>query len=65
MYVAEDAIIVRDQRLVDASNIMVGDTLQAVVTGENKLAVGNIVSDQSTGSLEAFRGKLVHPSNLR
>lgn len=58
LYVAEDAIIVRDNRLVESHNIMVGDVLQAVVTGENKLAVGNISSDLTTGSIEVFRGRI-------
>ncbi len=58
IYIAEDAIIVRDKRLVDGNSIMVGDTLQAVVTGENKLAVGNIMSEKTTGSLEVFRGRI-------
>lgn len=58
IYVAEDAIIVRDNRLVSANNIMVGDYLQAVVTGENKLAVARIVNDQTTGSLQVYRGRI-------
>lgn len=58
IYIAEDAIVVRDKRLVDGNSIMVGDTLQAVVTGENKLAVGNIMSEKTTGSLEVFRGRI-------
>ena len=37
---------------------MVGDVLQAVVTGENKLAVGNITSDTTTESLEVYRGRI-------
>ncbi|MBU3804294.1 MAG: hypothetical protein H9872_06030 [Candidatus Cellulosilyticum pullistercoris] len=58
IYVDEDAIIVRDQRLVSANNIMVGDYLQAVVTGENKLAVARIVNNQTTGSLQIYRGRI-------
>ncbi|WP_054743414.1 hypothetical protein [Cellulosilyticum ruminicola] len=58
LYVAEDAIIVRDNKLVESHNIMVGDVLQAVVTGENKLAVGKISSDVTTASLEVFRGRI-------
>ena len=58
IYIAEDAIVVRDKRLVDGNSIMVGDTLQAVVTGENKLAIGNILSEKTTGSLEVFRGRI-------
>ena len=58
LYVAEDAIIVRDKKLVESHNIMVGDVLQAVVTGENKLAVGKISSDTTTASLEVFRGRI-------
>lgn len=58
IYIAEDAIVVRDKRLVGGSSIMVGDMLQAVVTGEHKLAVGNLVSERTTGSLEVFRGRI-------
>lgn len=58
IYVDEDAIIVRDNRLVSANNIMVGDKLQAVITGENKLAVARIVNDQTTGSLQVYRGRI-------
>lgn len=58
LHIAEDSIIVRDKRLVGATNIMVGDRLQAVVTGENKLAVGYITSDQTTGSLQVYRGRI-------
>lgn len=58
IYISEDAIIVRENRLVGTNNIMVGDTLQAVVTGENKLAVGRIVNDQTTGSLQVYRGRV-------
>ncbi len=58
LYVAEDAIIVRDNKLVESHNIMVGDVLQAVVTGENKLAVAQISSDLTTASLEVFRGRI-------
>lgn len=58
LHIAEDAIIVRDKRLVGATNIMVGDRLQAVVTGENKLAVGYITSDHTTGSLQVYRGRI-------
>ncbi|MGL5727205.1 MAG: hypothetical protein ACRCYD_05055, partial [Plesiomonas sp.] len=58
LFVAEDAIIVRDKRLVGTAGIMVGDTVQAVVTGENKLAVANIQDTQSTGALQIFRGRI-------
>lgn len=58
LYVAEDAIIVRDNKLVESHNIMVGDVLQAVVTGENKLAVAQISSDVTTASLEVYRGRI-------
>jgi hypothetical protein len=58
VYVAKDAIIVRDKRLIEAHSIMVGDAMQAVVTGENKLAIANITSDITTGSIEVFRGRI-------
>ncbi len=58
IYIAEDAIIVRDKRLVDGNSIMVGDNIQAVVTGENKLAVGNIVNKEKSSALEVYRGRI-------
>lgn len=58
LYVAEDAIIVRNNRLVDANSIMVGDKIQAVVSGENKLAVANVSNGITTGSLQIFRGRI-------
>ena len=58
IYVAKDAIIVRDKRLIESQNIMVGDAMQAVITGENKLAVANITTNITTGSLEVFRGRI-------
>lgn len=55
----EDAIVVRDNRLVGGNNIMVGDTLQAVVTANNELAVGKLTSNQtSTGTLQVYRGRI-------
>ena len=58
VYIAKDAIIVRDKRLIESHNIMVGDVMQAVITGENKLAIANITSDLTTGSLQIFRGRI-------
>ena len=38
---------------------MVGDTLQAVLTGENKLAVGRVTSTPTeTGTLQVYRGRI-------
>lgn len=57
--VGEDSIVVRDNRLVGASDILVGDSLQAVITGGNNLAVGRITSNQtSTGTLQVYRGRI-------
>lgn len=56
--IGEDSIIVRDNRLVGANSIMVGDKLQAVVSGENQLAVGKVVNDQAVGSLQVYRGRV-------
>ena len=58
LYIDEDAIIVRDKRLVSSNHLMVGDALQAVVTGENKLAIGRVVNQQATGSLQVYRGRI-------
>lgn len=58
LVLATDSMIVRDKRLVEAHSIMVGDMLQAVVSGENRLIVGNISPDLSTGSMEIFRGRI-------
>lgn len=56
--IAKDAIIVRDKRLIESHNIMVGDAIQAVITGENKLAVANVTTDTTTGSIQVFRGRI-------
>ncbi len=58
IYIAKDAIIVRDKRLIEPHNIMVGDVMQAVITGENKLAAAQITSAMTTGSLEILRGRI-------
>lgn len=58
LYLAKDAILVRDNRLIEPHNIMVGDAIQAVVTGDNKVAVANILSDITTGDLQVFRGRI-------
>ena len=56
---SEDSIVVRDNRLVGTSNIMVGDTLQAVVAQNNQLAVGKVTSSQTaTESLQVYRGRI-------
>lgn len=64
VYIAKDAIIVRDKRLIESHGIMVGDVMQAVITGENKLAVANITTDLTTGSLEIFRGRIKKVKDL-
>lgn len=57
--IGEDSIIVRDNRLVGAGNIMVGDTLQAVLTEGNQLAVGKVSSTQTAaGTLQVYRGRI-------
>lgn len=56
--VSEDAILERNNRLVTISDIMVGDILQATVTGENKLAVGRVLNNQLSGNLEVYRGRI-------
>ncbi|MBE6023261.1 MAG: hypothetical protein E7231_08520 [Cellulosilyticum sp.] len=55
----EDSIVVRDNRLVGAGQIMVGDTLQAVLTDNNQLAVGRVSSTQTQkGTLQVYRGRV-------
>lgn len=55
----QDSIVVRDNRLVNGGNIMVGDTLQAVLTDNNQLALGRITSSPiSIGSLQVYRGRI-------
>ena len=55
----EDSIVVRDNRLVGGANIMVGDTLQAVVSGNNNLAVGRITTTQTSAeTLQVYRGRI-------
>lgn len=57
--IGEDSIVIRDNRLVGATNINVGDTLQAVITGDNKLALGRVTSNQvSAGNLQVYRGRI-------
>lgn len=58
IYLSDDAIIVRDNRLVGPASIMVGDRIQATITGENKLAVANIMQGVAEGSLEIYRGRI-------
>lgn len=54
-----DSIVVRDNRLVGASNIMVGDTIQAVVSSDNNLAVGRVTSTPTAkGTLQVYRGRI-------
>lgn len=54
-----DSIIVRDNRLVGANSIMVGDTLQAVVAGNSQIAVGRISTEPiSQGELGIYRGRI-------
>ncbi|MGL5675478.1 MAG: hypothetical protein ACRDDX_03610, partial [Cellulosilyticaceae bacterium] len=55
---ADDTILVRDNRLVGPAAVMVGDTIQPVITGENKLAVGRILDNVPMGTLEVFRGRV-------
>lgn len=58
LYIADDAIIVREDRLVGPASIMVGDTIQPVITGENKLAAARVMDTEVTGTLEVFRGRV-------
>ncbi len=56
--VGADAIVVKDDRLIGASNIIVGDTVQAVTNADGDLVVANILLDISAGRLEVFRGRI-------
>lgn len=53
-----DTIIVREDRLVEGNNILVGDALQAVVTEDDTLAVGKVQSQITMGSLGIYRGRI-------
>lgn len=58
LYIAEDAIVVKDKRLVDYNSIQIGDVVQPVITGEQKVAVANILPAKTTGDLQIFRGRI-------
>ncbi|PHV70139.1 hypothetical protein CS063_11725 [Sporanaerobium hydrogeniformans] len=58
LVLAKDSMIVRDKRLIEPHSIMVGDMLQAVVSGENRLIVGNITTAVATGDLQVYRGRI-------
>ena len=65
IYLADDAIIVRENRLVGPASIMVGDRIQATITGENKLAAANILQGVAEGSLEVYRGRIKRIDNYQ
>lgn len=56
--ISEDAIVVRNGRLISANNIQQGDYIQAVISGESKIVVANIVDKTSNDKLEIFRGRI-------
>ena len=57
--ISEDSILIRDNRLVDAGSIVVGDAIQAVVTANDRLAVGVLSTENvKTGSLSVYRGRV-------
>ncbi len=56
--VGTDTLIVRDKRLIEPHNIMIGDYAQVVVSGENKAALINITSPKTTGELQVYRGRI-------
>ncbi|OON98897.1 MAG: hypothetical protein ATN35_03130 [Epulopiscium sp. Nele67-Bin004] len=56
---AEDTIVVKDDRLIEPYNIMVGDTIQAVITGDQQVAVANMIPESGTGELQIFRGRII------
>lgn len=58
LYLAKDAILVKDKRLIEPHNIMIGDTIAPVVTGENKVAAASILSGITTGDFQIFRGRI-------
>lgn len=58
LFLAEDTLLVRDNRLIGPASLMGGETIQGVVSGENKLAVGQVVDTQSSGLLQVFRGRI-------
>ncbi|OON90416.1 MAG: hypothetical protein ATN33_03040 [Epulopiscium sp. Nele67-Bin001] len=56
--VGESSIVIREDRLVGATNILVGDMLQAVTNADGDLVVGNVLLDISEGNLQVFRGRI-------
>lgn len=57
--ISEDSILIRDNRLVDAGSIVVGDAIQAVVTANDRLAVGILSTETvNKGSLSIYRGRV-------
>ncbi|OOB76956.1 MAG: hypothetical protein BEN19_03200 [Epulopiscium sp. Nuni2H_MBin003] len=56
LYYGEDTIVLKNDRLIEPYNILVGDTIQTVVTGDNKIAVAKIIEDVGQGSLQIYRG---------
>ena len=53
-----DSIIIRDKKMIGSESILVGDRVQAVVNGDNKLMVAKIDSYENADSLEVFRGRI-------
>lgn len=58
LMVGADTLIVRDKRLIEPHNIMVGDYAQVVVSGANKAALINITTPKTTGDLQVYRGRI-------
>ncbi|ONI40689.1 hypothetical protein AN640_08520 [Candidatus Epulonipiscium fishelsonii] len=58
LIIADDAIIVKDNRLVESQNILVGDTIQAVITADEKIAMANILPSIFNGDIQIFRGRI-------
>ncbi len=58
-----DTIVVKDERLIDTNNILVGDTVQLVVSRDNTVTVANILQNVSSGLLQVFRGRIKEIDN--
>lgn len=58
LVVSNDAIVVKDNRLVEPHSILVGDRLQTVITGNNTLSLAKVSTPISTEKLEVFRGRI-------
>lgn len=56
--ISGDSIIIKGDRLVDPTNLLVGDTIQCVVDEDNNLRIAKTVERIGQGSLNVYRGTI-------